>query len=263
MRSTKKQYIRGYFDRPVDLNKIELIADAGNAGEGKIIDNSTSVNGVRVQVLFRQLKLALIREINAADWVAGCVAWLTDYDVLHALSARKYAKLVVQKEDFLRPESDGKRETWEQSLRRRYESLPRSSHLEWPGRLNRLSTNYYDTDEVSIRCVGNYNEDRSPASPRMHNKFLIFGTDRECVSDEDYTKHDVGGYAHNYPEFTHVWTGSFNFTLNAQRSLENAVIIYSEAIAKAYYDEFCQISGLSEPLDWDHIWCYPEHRIGT
>ena len=60
-----------------------------------------------------------------------------------------------------------------------------------------------------------------------------------------------------------VWTGSFNFTNNAERSFENAVVLEEPSIVQAYFKEFQQIAALSEPLDWESEWVEPEWRIGT
>jgi hypothetical protein len=60
-----------------------------------------------------------------------------------------------------------------------------------------------------------------------------------------------------------VWTGSFNPTQNATRSLENAVFIRDAEIAAAYGREFEQVVLMSEPLDWESPWVCPEWRIGT
>ena len=46
-----------------------------------------------------------------------------------------------------------------------------------------------------------------------------------------------------------VWTGSFNFTLNATNSFENAVVLHDPKIVNAFYQEWGQILALSEPLD--------------
>ncbi|HEY9640318.1 MAG TPA: hypothetical protein V6C57_07530 [Coleofasciculaceae cyanobacterium] len=60
-----------------------------------------------------------------------------------------------------------------------------------------------------------------------------------------------------------VWTGSFNMSENATKSLENAVYIQDKAIARAYYNEWAQIEALSEPLDWETAWSEPEWRVGS
>jgi phosphatidylserine/phosphatidylglycerophosphate/cardiolipin synthase-like enzyme len=60
-----------------------------------------------------------------------------------------------------------------------------------------------------------------------------------------------------------VWTGSANLTANSVRSLENGLVIDSERIAQAYYDEWAQVAAISEPLDWTSEWVAPEWRIGS
>jgi len=60
-----------------------------------------------------------------------------------------------------------------------------------------------------------------------------------------------------------VWTGSFNFTVNASASnIENAVEIHDPVIAGAYLDEFARIAATSEPLNFtagkaDPTWSGP------
>ena len=49
----------------------------------------------------------------------------------------------------------------------------------------------------------------------------------------------------------------------ATKSLENTVIIHSKKVAQAYFNEWAQITALSEPLDWESEWSAPEWRIGT
>jgi hypothetical protein len=62
---------------------------------------------------------------------------------------------------------------------------------------------------------------------------------------------------------TSVWTGSMNLTFNANQSLENAVHIRDPIIARGYVQEWAQILGISECLDWTSEWCAPEFHIGT
>jgi phosphatidylserine/phosphatidylglycerophosphate/cardiolipin synthase-like enzyme len=60
-----------------------------------------------------------------------------------------------------------------------------------------------------------------------------------------------------------AWTGSFNFTLNAASSLENAVILREPTLVNAYYEEWAQVLAVSEPLDWTADWVEPDWRIGS
>ena len=86
----------------------------------------------------------------------------------------------------------------------------------------------------------------------MHHKFLVrleYNDRAESASD--------------YLLPVAVWTGSFNFSKNAGYSFENAVEIHDAVIATAYFEEFARVMSLSEPLEWESAWVYPEWRIGT
>lgn len=223
-----------------------------------ISDNSIDTESV--SVYFRNLEDKLIDCIGKWDVVVGCVAWLTNERILDALSNVGCA-IVVQKEDFLRPDI-GSNSGWSYKLREMYERLSFPvDRYHVNGTVGRLSV-LGDPVIQGVRCVGNYNYEKKPAFPRMHNKFLVFCTVTEyeipAKSDDEFG----GDYFWSLnPEC--VWTGSFNFTQNAIASLENAVILRNPLVAKAYYNEWSQIEAISESLDWDSVWCAPEWRIGT
>lgn len=212
------------------------------------------------EVVFRDLQPRLVAMIESYPVVVGCVAWLTSGAVLDALATRQAVSIIVQKEDFLRPDHDGDRAEWALRLRERYilvgSGREPPTRYAMPDPLCRASV-CSDPGIEPIRCVGNHNATGSPTHPRMHNKFLIFG--RMRGETEWNGLHDVEGLFH--PEA--VWTGSFNPTETASNSFENAVIIRDERIAAAYALEYAQIAVLSEPLDWRTKWMAPEWRIGT
>lgn len=215
--------------------------------------NNTDAFDTRVQVYFRDLEKELIREIKSAKAVVGCVAWLTSEPILDALAKVPFGvSIVVQKEDFLRPDV-GARGLWRSSLRRLYNRIPAKFHrTSLRGLVGQLSQHAADMTLEPIRCVGNHNKDKAPAFPRMHNKFLVM-----CHTSRD----EWGNLGTVFP--CSVWTGSFNFTKNAAMSLENAVVMDDQGIAHAYYREWEQILALSEPLDWESEWSAPEWRIGS
>lgn len=170
--------------------------------------------------------------------------------MLQALASCEHVSIVVQKEDFLRPDL-GERPGWAQQLRRLYGELPSPlTRYDLPGLVPSLS---YASDPsiAAVRCVGHHNRERKAASPRMHNKFLVF-----C----DHGR-DENGDPRLVPR--RVWTGSYNISVNAAASWENAVLIHSTEIADAYALEFGQIMAFSEALDWTSDWVAPEYRIGT
>jgi phosphatidylserine/phosphatidylglycerophosphate/cardiolipin synthase-like enzyme len=223
-----------------------------NDGDPIALDDfATASDSARVTCHFRNVRDALVGYINRYDYMVGCVAWLTDPVILRALATRCGVSIIVQKEDFLRPDCDERLDT-----RRLYGSIRSGfDRYEIPGILASMSF-AADTELDAIRCVGNHNSNKSPAHPRAHHKFLVFGRmSTPGKGDEDSC------HVRFVPEA--VWTGSFNFSVNAGRSLENAVLIEDPAIAQAYANEFSQVAALSEPLNWEDPWCSPEWRCGT
>lgn len=233
--------------QPVNLNTCE--PDNWDEGDYPIESNNAHVE--KVSVLFRDLEDILIGKIKAADAVLGAVAWLTSNEILDALACVDNVSIIVQKEDFLRPDINANNSNWRKYLRDKYNQLScKLDRYVFPDILGRLS--YCGDPSIgAVRCVGNYNRDKSPAFPRMHNKFLVFAN----IEDGPEWSYTIEPYA--------VWTGSFNFTKNATYSLENALHITIPEIVEAYFKEYQQIAALSEPLDWETDWIEPEWRIGS
>lgn len=227
-----------------NLNRATIPTDGGGVS---LINRPTGVVSGAAEVVFQNHDVRLIQEIESADYVLGAMAWLTHEGIINALSRTKDGcAVVVQKEDFLRPDMGARKDGWPEELRRRYGVLRNSlDRYGMPSPACDLSI-CGDPGFEAVRCVGNHNSERSPAFPRMHNKFFVL-----CdVEAERLSPHTV-------------WTGSFNATANATNSLENALILRDEKIAQAYATEWAHIFALSEPLDWLHGWVAPEYRIGT
>lgn len=239
--------------KPVNLN--DACIDHENSGPSQpLTDFSTTSETGEVAVYFRVLEEQLIRQIREAPMVVGCVAWLTSEPVLRALAEVKHGvALVGQKEDFLRPDLDSS-DNWRKELRRRYDTLKDVWKCrQWDGLMNDLS--YKEGWIAPVRCVGNSNQERKPAFPRMHNKFLVFCDVVAIETDEYGESTQVNPYA--------VWTGSFNLTKNATASLENAIVLKDGRVVQAYFKEWQQIEAIAEPLDWYSVWIEPEWRIGS
>jgi hypothetical protein len=238
----------GVIQRVSDLNDLLI----NNEGAGIPLEHFAACSS-GVAVIFKNLEQSLIAHIQRADIVVGCVAWLTNKNILRALSKKRGVALIVQKEDFLRPDVDAE-SNFKSKLRSLYESLPATLTRYDEGlretRVYMMSCASDPTIEA-VRCVGNYNLEKVPAFPRMHHKFVVFC---RIVAD------GVEGTSFEPYE---VWTGSFNFTENAARSFENALIIRDPKIVESYFQEFGQVEALSEPLRWDTFWAAPEWRIGT
>jgi hypothetical protein len=233
------------------LNEFKLQNDGDS--DRNIQDNSVTGDERDTQVFFRNITDRLLKEISKSEVVLGCVAWLTNKDILRALSKKSHVSIIVQKEDFLRPDI-GATTNWKSDLRALYDGLKCGIERHMFGNLLGQASFASDPQLKSVRCVGNYNREKSPAFPRMHNKFLVFANTNQ--------KHVFGG-SDDFVIPRSVWTGSFNLTYNASQSLENALLIKDPEIVHAYYHEFGQIAAMSEPLDWTSDWVEPEWRLGT
>lgn len=255
------QKILGVESMAVDnLNDLFIQADSRlwNLADSadRLRDYSVASSGI--QVYFRNLEEKLIGHIKEADAIVGCVAWLTSEPILEALAGKRTA-IVVQKEDFLRPDSTSKGD-WSNRLRKLYSQLHGGDRFDYGETILSSLSVCGDPTLEGVRCVGNYNRSKAPASPRSHHKFVVFckAVSHQEAGEEigdDYEWEETIPYA--------IWTGSFNFTFNATQSFENALYISDPAIAQAYYREWAQIEAISEPLDWKHDWVDPEWRIGT
>lgn len=252
---------------PVNLNNIQP-----ERSDGPIQDNSTRLSTLPgSHIYFRDLERHLVSHIKAADFVAGCVAWLTSKPILNALSrVPQGVSIVVQKEDFLRPDVES-RGGWTATLRKLYDALK-----EPPTRLEIEGLDYLsfmsDPSIQPVRCVGIHNSDKGRLVPRMHNKFLVFchvnkvpvGTVRACiVNDGECEIYDDPDDMINVITPYAAWTGSYNMSKNATMSLENAVFLQDPSIAGAYYAEWRNILSISEPLDWSTPWSQPEWHYGS
>jgi phosphatidylserine/phosphatidylglycerophosphate/cardiolipin synthase-like enzyme len=96
----------------------------------------------------------------------------------------------------------------------------------------------------------------------MHHKFLVLGSFTIIPTT---VVNSLTGEQHVEPRrLFHpeaAWLGSYNFTWNASRSVESAVIIRDDEIARRLRDEFCAILEVSEPLVWDSQHIKPEFFV--
>jgi hypothetical protein len=241
-------------------NLNELLID--DEGSGKPLKDPRAISeDQKTVVLFRNLENELVVRIRAADVVVGCVAWLTSTRILQELSKKIGVSIVVQKEDFLRPDLDAKN-NWRRKLRVLYDQLPRS--------LSRYDDSFRDTvlhmmsfagdHSISpVRCLGNLNTDKLSAFPRAHHKFVIFCRSRPSKNEEGDA---AQGWAASFEPYE-VWSGSFNFTKNASYSFENAIVSQDKKLVSAFFQEYAQLAALSEELNWETKWCAPQWRIGS
>lgn len=247
-----RSYNEGWVQKEADLSELKIPVDTNPINKGESLkDYSVFFDGGAIY--FRYLEQELIGYIDEAEVVVGCVAWLTSELILKALAKKKGVSIIIQKEDFLRPDLT-KRKNFTSWLHNLYYDLPTlDRHFGLDNTILGSMDTFCDGTVDAIRCVGNYNQARASAFPRAHHKFVLFCRNsvyQSCSKDIPITP-----YA--------VWTGSYNFTENAGKSFENAVVLRDEKVVNAYYQEYGQIAALSEPLDWRSEWCCPEWRIGT
>ena len=102
-----------------DLNLLEIQNDYGP--DLRLPDNS--VRSGAVSVHFKDLEESFIRHMADADAVVSCMAWLTNPAILKAFrKLRCGACVVVQKEDFLRPDTSS-RKGFAKRLRAEYDAI--------------------------------------------------------------------------------------------------------------------------------------------
>ncbi len=247
---------------PQDLHTLTIPGDQTNKPQS-MEDFSVASQDGNSRVFFQNFEDHLIEYIRQCDVVIGCIAWLTSKPILQALAGTKGVSIIVQKEDFLRPDPDSHvwQSNWAQWLRTLYDQLPKTLYrFDFDGTILSRLTVAGDTSIDPVRCIGNHNADKQSAFPRSHHKFVIF-----C----DYVEEVPHEFGMSSPLILpmilpkSVWTGSYNFTKTAGMSFENAVVLSDPSIVDAYFHEYAQIAALSEPLDWERQWSVPEWRIGT
>lgn len=244
--------------------------------------------GGGVEVCFRDLEQRIVSEINKSFAVAGCVAWLTNPAILEALAKKEHSLIVVQKEDFLRPDTHTKtpipevhpplatRDVWRKALQEQYALLQGGHRSLWGDLISSLSLR--GDPNGSVRCSGCASVPGGTSMPRMHNKFLVFFYEKPTLASielphiqGEWSKADVYrrgmtiGGARWFEAIAEgdagIWTGSFNMSQASTNSLENALLIRSKAVAQPYFREFEQVFALSEPLNWTSTWTTPEYQV--
>jgi hypothetical protein len=129
--------------------KTTMIANADGADVSLQNTDHSARGNTDTEVLFRNLTEKLVEQINLADAVFGCVAWLTSVPILDALTTKKAVGIVVQKEDFLRPDSGD----WRQKRQR-------EAYAKLPGFIRYIlgQTGHYNyagsPESDAVRCVG-------------------------------------------------------------------------------------------------------------
>ncbi|HEU5377454.1 MAG TPA: hypothetical protein VFV38_18690 [Ktedonobacteraceae bacterium] len=219
----------------------------------------------KVKVFFEDIEEKLLAILADYDYVVGCVAWMTNENILKLMLRMKSVSIIVQKEDLYRSDS-WKRRRSARKIRSLYDRLPGTITREEDLLFTLAGKGLKEGEKIkpieAVRCMGFYNRSSSPAAPRLHHKFLVFcekeelvieGEGRKSIVSEEFTIENIHNgtiSASGGLRPVAVWTGSFNFSYSAGLSFENAVFIDDERIAEKYFKEYCQALLLSEPIDW-------------
>lgn len=225
------------------------------------INDFSTINAEKsIAVYFQNIEDKIIEQIRKYNNVIGCVAWLTNPRILEELAKKEGCVIVVQEEDFLRPDIsfDGDKEKWRLKIKKLYDNIKGVIAFNEFG-LN-MNQNSEDCCDSGVRRLGHLNTEKLPAFPRMHNKFIICYNNIYSIKDIHTEKTPNFVYETNKTNDEMlsrsgvVITGSFNFTENSNKCLENIVIIDDKTIFNAYYNQFGQILLQSVPLDWSGDW---------
>lgn len=198
-----------------EITDLNLLCPESCEGYGILKESSVEdLTHAFIRPVFRNIEVELIEQIYKHDIIVGCVAWLTSIPILEALQG-KAVQFVVQQEDWLRPDSNEWSLAKQRSL---YQSLIGIKN--WVAQASYCSI----FDIQPVRLSGKP-KTKNRSNPRMHHKFVLFGNEdnKSCNS------------------FDLLWTGSYNFTTNATKSLENGLFIQCPEVIDSYFMEWRQV----------------------
>ena len=201
-----------------EIENLNCLEPESCEGYGQLKESSVSdLTQALVRPVFRNIEHEIIEQIKKHDIIVGCVAWLTSIPILEALQGKR-VQFIVQQEDWLRPDSN----EWSmQKQRNLYQSLTGIDNY-------RADASWSCFFEIQPVRLSGKPKNKNRSNARMHHKFVLFAN-KEKPDDV------------NFQPFNLLWTGSYNFTGNATKSLENGLFIQSPEIIKAYQIEWRQI----------------------
>jgi len=242
--------ILGFFSGPTDEDYKEPTKTYVMSDEGDRVDlapDAATFDAQKIRVVFFPLERELLTWLEGFDAVVGCVAWLTNTRLLSSLNKKSYCQVIMQKEDWLRPDGTTSHPGVNLNTRECYRRRAGFDRSE----LQDLAGLSYLSDPMLERYrVFGINGARTQ-NPVMHHKFLV-----GC----DATERNEAGQLVFKPKS--VWAGSFNMTGRSVRNLDSAIIMGSEP-ASVYYKEWRDAVMFSEPLDFNANYVCPEWRLGT
>lgn len=181
------------------------------------------VNGIENATIFHnELHSHFINIMNTYGknkTIVGCIAWLTNNELIDALSLAKRVAIIVNDEDY---------STWGFGTvtKEKYQKLPafnRRFESVWGDKIE-TPLNMLDHVYEQVRCFGS----GKMMNSILHTKTLVICDDNDI------------------PRWT--WMGSMNFTSNSTNNIENAIFIDNQQIALSCFFNFSNIFIQSKPL---------------
>ena len=197
-------------------------------------NNTTKKLSGNIQPYFSKIEDELIAHIAKATYVIGCVAWLTNNNIIDQLEKLKGVKIIVSKEEFISSKMQISKRYYYRNLRNSYDKLPdlfesvchccKKNMVNCPFFIKKIGKvdNIKNGGILTCGIVNNYS--------KMHHKFLIFFDKFEPIG---------------------VWTGSYNLSNTSNYSLENALYITDSDVINAYLTEFWTVYEYAENYDWE------------
>lgn len=191
-----------------------------------------------IQPHFEKLEENLIDYIEKSSYIIGCVAWLTNRNILEALECKKGVKIIINKEEYLNSNMKKSQRFFYKCLRGRYNDIPDLFNINCEC-CKKFVKNCNNFNNIFEPISKNNDSEKNGAIltcgivnnfSRMHHKFLIFINDKF---------EPIG-----------VWTGSYNLSNTSNFSLENALYITDKNIIMEYIKEFFAIYSFSESYNW-------------
>lgn len=218
-----------------------------NFNKMRTTNSHTQLTNNCVQPFFENLEEHLVEYIEKSSYIIGCVAWLTNPNIIEALENSKGVKIIINKEEYLNSSMEIGKKFFYKCLRGKYNEIPDmfvdkciccTKQIDQCVNFTNIFGNKILAENISIKSgailtcgiVNNFS--------KMHHKFLIF-------FDENINP--LG-----------VWTGSYNLSKTSNFSLENALYITDKSVIMEYVKEFLAIYPFSESYDWKSgVLCAP------
>ena len=185
-----------------------------------------------IRVYFSNIEAKLISHIDASTYCVGCVAWMTNRHIIEAMANLKGCMMVVQNDCINTNQA------------RLYKKLPHLYNNIPADLVNKIMQGKYHTLQRLFHiCQATPNDDavclcgfdkpsgtmyQPHQQPLMHHKFLVFFNSQLRIKG--------------------VWTGSYNFTFNANQSFENGIFITDKNTIMKYLKEFILVMQSSHHL---------------